>query len=75
MQEQETPPPNAEPNASSAPPAEAAQIPSTPTQAAAPTAAVQVQELSVGWAAKRALDALADRFPRTANAAHSAACT
>lgn len=38
MQEQETPPPNAEPNASSAPPPDAAQIPSTPTQAAAHTA-------------------------------------
>lgn len=43
MQDQEQPPPNAEPNASSSPPVEAAQIPSTPTQAAAPTAAVQVQ--------------------------------
>lgn len=37
MQEQETPPPNAEPNASPTPPTEAAQIPGTPPQAAAPT--------------------------------------
>ena len=37
MQETETPPPNAEPNASPSPTTESAQIPSTPTQAAAPT--------------------------------------